>query len=327
MDEDDAGRLLPVKPLGRTKRRLVRSALEIETDEPAGIAYQHTVLCQISLPYRDPGDGVRLWEREQGRVSLLIEAGRAKDPATGRWIELGLPYGPKPRLILAYLNREALRHGSPEVEVGDSLTAFVKRLLAGDREPRCDPNGREIRLFKDQLARLSAAIVRLGVAWDQERSSTLSLPLVERLDLWSPKDAEGGAFSRRVPWPASVRLSPTYFESLQRHAVPLDERAISALAHSAMGLDLYCWLAQRLHRVPVGRPQLVSWKALKDQFGWQYDRMRKFREVFREALGQVLGQYPGARIELDERGMTLWHSPPPVLCRRSPVIAGSKDPT
>ena len=327
MDEDDAGRLLPVKPLGRTKRRLVRSALEIETDEPAGIAYQHTVLCQTSLPYRDPGDGVRLWEREQGRVSLLIEAGRAKDPATGRWIELGLPYGPKPRLILAYLNREALRHGSPEVEVGDSLTAFVKRLLAGDREPRCDPNGREIRLFKDQLARLSAAIVRLGVAWDQERSSTLSLPLVERLDLWLPKDADSGAFSRRVPWPASVRLSPTYFESLQRHAVPLDERAISALAHSAMGLDLYCWLAQRLHRVPVGRPQLVSWKALKDQFGWQYDRMRKFREVFREALGQVLGQYPGARIELDERGMTLWHSPPPVLCRRSPVIAGSKDPT
>jgi hypothetical protein len=324
MDEDDTGRLLPVKPLGRTKRRLMHSALEIEAGEPASVAYQHTVLCQTCLPYRDPGEAVRLWKRRQGQVSLLIEAGRAVHPETDDWIELGLPYGPKPRLILAYLNREALRRNSPEVEVGDSLTAFVRRILAGDREVRCDPNGREIRLFKDQLARLSASIVRLGIVWDQERSSTVSLPLVERLDLWLPKDAESGAFSRRVPWPASVRLSPTYFESLQHHAVPLDERAIGALAHSAMGLDVYCWLAQRLHRVLVGRPQLVSWKALKDQFGWQYDRMRKFREVFREALGQVLGQYRGARIELDERGMILWHSPPPVLCRRSLVIAGSK---
>jgi hypothetical protein len=316
MDDGDAGRLLPVKPLGRVKRRLVRSALEIEAEEPVSIAYQHTVLCQTCLPYRDPGDGVRKWQREQGAVSLRITAGEARDPATGEWIELGLPYGPKPRLILAYLNREALRRNSPEVEVEDSLTAFVRRIQGRS------PTGPEIRLFKDQLARLSASIVRLGVAWDQERASTLSLPLVERLDLWFPKDEQ-----QRVLWPASVRLSPTYFESLQRHAVPLDEASLAELAHSAMALDVYCWLAQRLHRVPAGRPQFVSSKALRSQFGQGYSRMDNFKRVFREALGQVLGQYQGARIELDERGMVLWHSPPPVLCRRSPVIAGSKDPT
>jgi hypothetical protein len=43
-----------------------------------------------------------------------------------------------------------------------------------------------------------------------------------------------------------VRLSQEYFDSLTAHAVPLDERAISGLAHSAMGLDVYSWLAQRL---------------------------------------------------------------------------------
>jgi hypothetical protein len=313
---------LPLKPLGRTKRRLVRSALEIEAEEPTSIAYQHTVLCQTCLPYRDPGEEVREWERRQGRVSLLIEAGRAVHPETGNWVKLGLPYGPKPRLILAYLNREALRRGAPEIEVGDSLTAFVRRILADDRAARCDPNGREIRLFKDQLARLSAAIVRLGVAWDQQRSSTVSLPLVECLDLWFPKDE-----SQRVLWPASVRLSPTYFESLQHHAVPLDERAIGALAHSAMGLDLYCWLAQRLHRVPVGRPQLVSWKALKDQFGQGYRHIRQFRAAFLKVLNEVQVQYRGVQLEANEKGLLLYHSPPPVLCRRSPVIAGAKDPT
>jgi hypothetical protein len=69
----------------------------------------------------------------------------------------------------------------------------------------------------------------------------------------------------------------------------------------------------------------VTWAALKDQFGWHYDRTRKFREVFKDTLEQVLGQYPGARIGLEHRGMMLHHSPPPVLCRRSRVITGTKN--
>lgn len=40
MDEDDAGGLPPLKPLSRTKRRLVHPALEIEAEEPSGVAYQ-----------------------------------------------------------------------------------------------------------------------------------------------------------------------------------------------------------------------------------------------------------------------------------------------
>ena len=70
-----------------------------------------------------------------------------------------------------------------------------------------------------------------------------------------------------------MRLSLDYFESLQRHAVPLDERAIAALSHTAMGLDHLCWLAQRLHRVNPGKPAFIPWTALRDQFGWHYSRM------------------------------------------------------
>ena len=143
--------------------------------------------------------------------------------------------------------------------------------------------------------------------------------VVSGFDLWFPKDDR-----QRVLWPTHVRLSLDYFESLQRHAVPLDERALAALAHSAMALDVYAWLAQRLHRVEQGKPQFVAWKSLKDQFGWHYGAMFKFRQVFRQTIGQVLDQYMGARLDANERGLTLYHSPPPVLCRRSPVITGSK---
>jgi hypothetical protein len=115
-----------MKPPSRIKQRLIDSAVQIEADP--SITYQHTVFCQTALPYRDPGAQVREWEREQGMTSLLIEAGKAKDPESGKWVELGLPFGPKPRLILCYLNAQALKTGSPMIEVEDSLTAFVKRL-------------------------------------------------------------------------------------------------------------------------------------------------------------------------------------------------------
>jgi Plasmid encoded RepA protein len=292
--------LLPMNPPSRVQERLIRSAVEIEADDPTTLLYQHTVFCQTGLPYRNPGHDAREWEKRNGNVLLRVEAGTAMNPETGEWVKLGLPYGPKPRLILTYLNREALVHGSPEIEVEDSLTAFAKRLLG------YDPNGKEVRLLKDQLGCLAGAMVRLGLRRDG-RAFQIDAKVVTAFDLWFPKDRR-----QRVLWPSIVRLSLDYFESLQRHAVPLDERAIAALSHSAMGLDIYCWLAQRLHRVSPFKPQFIPWTALKEQFGWHYSRMRKFREVFRQTLDMVASQYRGARIELDNQVMILRKSPPPI---------------
>ena len=292
-----------LKPLSRVKQRLMRAAVEIEADDPRSILFQHTVFCQIALPYRDPGPGLRDWERQQGRASCLVEAGRARDPRTRQWIPLGLPFGPKPRLILAHLNAEALRTGTAEIEVETSLTAFVHRIgLCRD--------GRSIRLVKDQLARLSAAQIRLSVAYGETQARQVNTHVVGGFDLWFPKDEH-----QRVLWPRSVRLSLDYFASLQGHAVPLDERAIAALSHSAMALDVYAWLAQRLHRIDPHRPQRISWVALQNQFGGHYGRMDNFRRVFRQTLATVLSQYRAARLTVDGRGITLRHSPPPVQGR------------
>jgi Plasmid encoded RepA protein len=307
MTDDDQQSLfadLPaMTPPSRVQQRLIRSAVDIEADDPDAILFQHTVFCQTGLPYRNPGAQVREWERLQGRVALKVNAGEAFDPETGKWIKLGLPFGPKPRLILVHLNREALIHGSPEIEVGASLTAFAKRLFG------YDPNGKEIRKLKDQLGSLSAAMIRLAVTRG-DQAFQLDTKVITAFDLWFPKDER-----QRVLWPSIVRLSLDYFESLQRHAVPLDERAIAALSHSAMGLDIYAWLAQRLHRVEPRKPAFVPWTALKAQFGWHYGRMDNFKRVFRQTLTMVVSQYRGARLELDGRGMTLRNSLPPVKGR------------
>ena len=141
-------------------------------------------------------------------------------------------------------------------------------------------------------------------------NAQVNAALVKGLDLWAPRDPR-----QRVLWPSTVRLSDDYFASIQSHAVPLARPAIRALAHSALALDAYCWLAQRLHRVPIGKPQPVSWSALRDQFGQGFARERDFRRQFRETLRVVLTVYPDARVEDADEGLLLHRSRPPVAPR------------
>jgi hypothetical protein len=287
--------------LSRVHRRLIEP-IETDQDNEARLSFQHTVFCQAGLPYRNPGDDVRIWQREQGAVSMRIEAGSARHPKSRKWIELGLPWGTKPRLILAHLNAEALRQDSPVIEVENSLSAFVKRIRGFD-------GGREIRVFKEQLSRLSVAVVRLATTRG-DRAFQINAQVVDAFELWPELDAR-----QRVLWPSTIQLSLPYFNSLQEHAVPLNEADLAALAHSALGLDLYCWLAQRLHRVNPARPAFIQWPALKQQFGPDYTLMQNFKKKFRVALRQVQARYKAARIELDGYGMRLHNSPPPVTKR------------
>ncbi len=285
------------------QRRLIGAAAEIATDpEGIALAFIHTVLCQTCLPYRDPGRDVREWMRTNGGISLMVQAGAAQRPDRGL-VKVGLPFGPKPRLILGYLNAQALRQQNPVVDVGGSLTRFVRRL-------GLDTGGRTQNPVRDQLERLSAARVVLGM-----NTATINTNIVDAFDLWSGEDGQ------RLLWPSIVRLSDAYFRSLMDHAIPLDERALGALSHTAMGLDVYAWLAQRLHRVAPGQDVLIAWPLLHDQFGSGYGRLRAFRAAFCVAVRQVLAVYRDARLEIDERGLVLRHSKPPVARRMVEVAA------
>lgn len=171
------------------------------------------------------------------------------------------------------------------------------------------PNGREIRTFKDQLGALAASTVRLAITGGV-RPVQVNTQIIDKFDLWFPKDDR-----QRVLWPSKVELSPRYFESLTKYAVPLDERAIARLSRNPTALDVYCWLAHRLHRIPEGRPQFIPWPALHEQFGQGYTELRFFRRAFRTLLKLVHSQYPTARLDMDGRGVTLWTSAPPVAKR------------
>lgn len=290
-----------LKPMSPIHQRLI--APMADPEEVNEILYQHTVLCQTYMPYRDPGDE-RLCARRNGMIRMEIQAGRALDPTVGDFVDVGLPWGAKARLVLYHLNAEALRQERRMIEVEDSLTAFVRRTL------ELDPKGRNIRAVKDQLARLSAADFRLGASPEQGRAVTIKTTIIDGFELWAPRDP-----SQKTLWPTIIQFSQAYFDSLVQHAVPLNEEAIRRLSHNAMALDIYTWLAQRLHRIDPKRAAFVPWASLKEQFGHGYGAMNNFRRVFKTALRQVAAVYREARFTDDPKGMRLLNSRPPVLPR------------
>jgi Plasmid encoded RepA protein len=308
------GQCIPkaLKPIAQVHRHLLE---EPAADGEFRIIYQHSVLCQTCLPYRNPGDNQRRWTRKNGFLTLELDAGRAFDNRASHFVDVGLPYGPKPRLVLYHLNAEALRTRSPLIELEHSLTGFVKRTLG------LDSHGRNIQTVRDQLTRLAACEFRIGKS-ESSSSITVHARILNGLKLWTPEQA-----NHRELRPTQVQFSPEYFESLMQHAVPLNETAVARLSHNAMALDIYAWLAQRLHRISKGSEARLSWMSLAEQFGAGYAHVREFRRVFKRTLSQVKLVYPDANFEVGEGGMTLRLSRPPVARRLLSVRLSRSEPS
>ncbi len=288
--------------ISKITKRMVEAALQVRMDR-AGIEdaiFQHSVLCQTFLPYRNPGDDVKIWQQRQGNVSLAVQANHVLNPETGEFEFVGLPYGTKSRLILAHINSEAVKTQHRQIDVEASMTAFIKKI-------GLNTDGRTLKEAKEQLRRLTASLISIGYS-DGGKGMQIDLKIVKAFDLWFAKDDK-----QRIQWTSNIQLTEEYFNSLINHAIPLDERALAALSHNAMALDIYVWLAQRLHRVSPNTPQFVDWQSLKIQFGHSYDRPDKFKEVFRRTLKMVLIQYPKAKIsEEKNKGFFLHNSPSPI---------------
>jgi hypothetical protein len=111
-------------------------------------------------------------------------------------------------------------------------------------------------------------------------------------------------------WQERVLLNEEFYKALLEHPVPVSESALKAIGPRSMVIDIYIWLAYRLHA--LDKNVEIGWPALHAQFGAGYDRLRAFRARFLEALELALAAYPDARVSLGERGLVLQPSRPAV---------------
>jgi|GEM_PF-2928733 len=62
------------------EKRSLEASVSIATETLEQIAFQHTVLCQTCMPYRNPGDEVRVWKRKQGSFFCRNHVGNSDFP-------------------------------------------------------------------------------------------------------------------------------------------------------------------------------------------------------------------------------------------------------
>ena len=275
------------------RRDVIREVIENQPTAPENLQHIHSVLALCGLPYRDPGEA-REFFREYGRNSLSLLAGRLKNPANGEMEPQGLPYGPKARLLLLHLCTEAVRQRSPTVAVADTLSGFMREMgfavTGGERGT--------IRQFKEQLNRLAACTMQIGL-WDgSDQATTLNVPPFRQLELWLPQGSTEG-----LVWSKTVQFHQDFYDNLIRHALPVDIRAARAFSGSARKLDLLFWVGYRL-RV-LQRPLRLTWDNLHRQFGADNASIRSFRQAFKADVAHLREVFPRLPVDLDDNGMLL----------------------
>ena len=273
-------------------RQTVDAAAMLLSEEETRLGIIHAGFAMTSLPHRRIAEP--LWTRQGNRTKLLVESGRNGD---GGWI--GVPYGSVARLILLYLQTEAVRTSSPEVELGRSMRGWMTRMSLAS-------GGRNYQLVAEQARRISAC--RLTFLTDLTRG------MEHRHNGAFVQDAMSltGIADNAQPslWQDRVRLDQGFWKSLQNHPVPVREEAIRAIGPRSMAIDVYVWLAYRLHSLT--KTTQVSWPAVHAQFGAGFKAIRQMKPVFVEALNLALAVYPEARVDAEEQGIALHPSAPAV---------------
>ncbi len=279
----------PSKP-GDIQRtgRLVECAFEIEWEdaEDAGmLAYFARILVLATMPHSRPKTSQ--FQRTNGKFTMTM---MAPD-------DVGLPYGSIPRILLSWLSTVAVRTQSPRIELGRSLSEFMRAL---DMAPTGGQRG-DITRLRNQMTRLFSAAITCRYDDDGAGYSGLrNFPLADKVDLWwDPQRPDD-----QTLWESSITLGERFYQELVEHPVPLDMRALKALRRSPLSLDIYMWLTYRMHT--LRKPVVIPWKAIEAQFGAAYGHTRKFRYEFLRRLKDVMVVYPRVRItEVPGRGVRL----------------------
>lgn len=285
------------KQLVGKDRSLVDLAAAVMEDETQGVGITYSGFCLTSLPHKKLPDDQR-WVREHGKVSLVIDPGIARQHG-GAIVPVGVPYGARARLILIYLQTEALRNRSRQIELGRSMHAWLRRM-------DIEAGGSTYKAVQEQASRLSAC--RLTFFWTDSARGTQGFAkenIVSSGIEIAPGDSRQGQL-----WEPVVELSEGFYRSLTKHPVPVLESAVKCLSTSSMALDVYVWLAYRLH--VLSQPLPLTWANLYSQFGQGYATLATFKFRFKEVLDMALAVYPDAVVSRDDGGIVLHPSPSPI---------------
>ena len=275
----------------KAQRYVINAAAQVLAEEESRLGITHAGFAMTSLPHKRTEEAY--WKRQGHRTTLLVESGRNRD---GSFI--GVPYGSIARLILLYLQTEAVRTGNPEVELGRSMKAWMARMSLS-------AGGKTYQLVAEQARRISGCRLTFFTDLPTAELRSNGAFVQSAISLAGLADE-----SHPTLWQDRVRLDEGFWRSLRDHPVPVREEALRAIGTRSLAIDVYIWLAYRLHS--LSKPTPVPWSAIYAQFGAGFRQLRQIKPTFLESLQIALAVYPEARADIDATGIVLHPSPPAV---------------
>lgn len=275
-------------------RRVVDAAAGYMSSEASDVGFLYSGWAQSALPHKKIAPDAT-WQVHTDHVSLVVQPG-FRPNLTGEAIPVGVPYGSRARLICLYLQSEALKMNSREVELGKTLHAWLRRL-------DISIGGTSMAAVRDQAERISRCRMSFSIK-QGNRVGLVNQNILDTSMFVEDDSVQGSLFIEKA------QLSELFFEQLKKHPVPVEETAVKHISNNSMALDVYCWLAYRLHS--LSKPTPITWKALHAQFGRGLPRIDQFRWYFKKTLDLAMAVYPEADVIVDSKGLILNPSRAPV---------------
>jgi len=274
------------------------------------IGYHHGVMMQCFLPQKRLPKGQTTFQSVHGRSSLLVRAGLLADVNEAhRFVQCGVPFGAKARIIMPYIVGYAVQQRTPVIDMGRSLRQFMETV-------RMPIGGRSGKAVTEQVNNIGAADILLG-EWSDERVLTKYRRVASEISFWLERKPNQLTF-----WNPEMVLSDEFYEAIQTRRVPVDMEHLIKLAGSPRRMDLYCWLSYRLPKVAVGKGVAVPLKYLQPIFAPDMDTetsTRLFKQRLKSDLKVIAGVYQ--RFNVNVQGDVLWLNnsappiPPKITCR------------
>jgi hypothetical protein len=269
------------------ERVVVEAAYQVLSEDAEKMGFSYSGFALTSLPHKPQREGI--WRREGHSITLIMQSGADR---VGKL--LGLPYA---RYILLFLQSQAVKTSSREIELGRSMRFWLGNM-------GLSIGGTTYRLVNEQARRISGC----NLTFFTDRGTTELMRRGGFVDgAITMTDTLG---DQPGLWQEKVLLNEEFYRALREHPVPLVESALRAIGPRSMVIDIYIWLCYRLHA--IRKEMEIGWPALHGQFGAGYGRLRDFRADFIAGLELAVAVYPDARISIGDRGVILRPSRPAV---------------
>ena len=274
----------------RHERLVIDTAYQVLTDDAEKMGFTYSGFALTSLPHKPQTE--LTWKRDGHNLTMLIQSGvdRSGKP-------LGLPYGSYARFILLFLQSEAIRTQSREIELGRSMRVWLGSM-------GLSIGGMTYKKVNEQARRISGCSLTFYA--DREGAQIKSRGGFVKSEL-TMYNLVG---DQPALWQDRVLLDEDFYRALREHPVPVSEMALRAIGPRSMVIDVYIWLAYRLHALK--KDIEVGWPALFSQFGAGFATIRRFRQHFLECLAIAMAAYPEAMVSIGERGLILRQSRPAI---------------